>query len=306
MDTAEMYPVPPAAETKGLTDTYIGTWMKNRKRDDIILATKVSGQSERNTWVRDPPEVTRVTPKQIIQSVDSSLKRLQTDYIDLLQIHWPDRYIPLFGAAAYDPANERPDDIPFEQQLRGLEEVIKAGKVRYIGVSNETSYGVAEFCHLAKSAGLPKIQTIQNCYHLNCRVAFETDLAETCRRHNVSLLAYSPLAGGSLSGKYIDGTASKGSRFNFFPGYMERYNKSLSRTATLEYIEIAKKYNMTPTQLALAWCQSRWFVTSTIIGATSVEQLKENLEAFSLVVPEEALTDINDVYKRFKDPPTSA
>lgn len=306
MDTAEMYPVPPTKDTQGLTDKYIGSWMKNQKRDGIVLATKVAGYGQHNTYLRDNGQTVRVTKDQIVESVDKSLARLGTDYIDLLQIHWPDRYVPLFGGGAYDIANEREGDIPFEEQLRGLEEVVKAGKVRYVGVSNETSYGVSEFVHAAKAAGLPRIQTIQNVYHLIQRGSFETDLAETCRRHQVSLLAYSPLAGGVLSGKYLQPHPPAEARLNLFPGYMERYNKSQARTATEEYVKVAQKHGLTPTQLALAWCRSRWFVASSIIGATSMPQLKENLEAFSISLSQEAIDDVNAVYKRFRDPPIAA
>ncbi|KAI8471365.1 MAG: oxidoreductase [Monoraphidium minutum] len=308
MDTAEMYPVPPAKETQGRTDLYIGSWLKTGrvKREDIVLATKVSGYSVQNAYVRSPPETTRVTAAQVKASVDASLQRLGVDHVDLLQVHWPDRYVPLFGAPAYDISNEREGDVPFEEQLRGLEEVVKAGKVRYVGVSNETSYGVSEFAWAAKTQGLPKIQTIQNCYHMLCRTAYETDLAETCRRHNVSLLAYSPLAGGALSGKYLAPDAPKGARFNLFPGYMERYNKSLARVATEEYAALAKAHGLTPAQLALAWCRTRWFVASTIIGATSMPQLKENIDAFSVELSPEVVEGVNALYKKFRDPPTSA
>eukprot|EP00879_Flechtneria_rotunda_P028673 GHRR01030881.1.p1 GENE.GHRR01030881.1~~GHRR01030881.1.p1 ORF type:complete len:299 (+),score=67.86 GHRR01030881.1:161-1057(+) len=269
-------------------------------------ACQVAGYGDYNQYMRDPPRTVRVERDQIIESVDKSLQRLGTDYIDLLQIHWPDRYVPLFGAAAYDIANERPGSIPFDEQLRGLEEVVKAGKVRYIGVSNETSYGVCEFINAAERAGLPRIQTIQNCYHLLQRSNFETDLAETCRFHNVSLLAYSPLGGGALSGKYLQPNPPKNARFTLFQGYMERYNKSLARVAVGEYIKVAQKHGLTGVQLALAWCRSRWFVSSSIIGATSLDQLKENLEAFSISLPQEATDDINAVYKQYRDPPTSA
>ncbi|GBF92777.1 aldo keto reductase [Raphidocelis subcapitata] len=309
LDTAEIYPVPPAKDTQGLTDRYIGSWLKKAPgaREKLVIATKVSGYSTTNSYVRSPPETTRVTARQIKASVDASLQRLGVDHVDLLQIHWPDRYVPLFGAAAYDIANEREGDVSFEEQLRGLEEVVKAGKVRYVGVSNETSYGVSEFAHAAKAAGLPKIQTIQNCYHLLCRTAYETDLAETCRRHNVSLLAYSPLAGGALTGKYLEGgDAPATARFNLFQGYMERYYKSLARAATEEYAALAKANGLTPTQLALAWCRSRWFVTSTIIGATSVAQLRQNLEAFEVELSQEVIDGINSLYKKYRDPPTSA
>ncbi|KIZ07436.1 Aldo/keto reductase family [Monoraphidium neglectum] len=301
LDTAEMYPVPPAKETQGRTDLYIGSWLKTGrvKREDVVIATKVSGYSVQNSYVRSPPETTRVTKAQIKASVDASLQRLGVDHVDLLQIHWPDRYVSLFGAPTYDIANEREGDVPFEEQLRGLEDVVKAGKVRYVGVSNETSYGVSEFAWAAKTLGLPKIQTIQNCYHLLCRTAYETDLAETCRRHDVSLLAYSPLAGGALSGKYLTRDAPKEARFNLFPGYMERYYQSLARSATEEYAELAKKHGLTPTQLALAWCRSRWFVRSTIIGATSLPQLKENLDAFSVELSPEVIEGVNQLYKKY-------
>ncbi|EIE26615.1 Aldo/keto reductase [Coccomyxa subellipsoidea C-169] len=302
IDTAEIYPVPPSAETQGKTDEYISTWLKSQARDKVILATKVAGYG--NKYLRKNGEQTRITAEQVEESVEGSLRRLKTDYIDLLQIHWPDRYVPLFGAAAYDPVNER-EDVPFEEQLKALEKVVKAGKVRYIGVSNETSYGVMRFVQLAEQLGLPKIVSIQNSYSLLVRSGFETDLAEVCAptKTNVGLLAYSPLAGGSLSGKYIDGPA-EGSRFTLFPGYMERYTKSLAKQAVGEYAQVAQKHGLTPTQLALAWCKSRWNVASTIIGATSLEQLKENIGAFDIDLSEEALKDIDRVYKQFRDPTT--
>lgn len=306
MDTAEMYPIPPNKETQGLTDKYIGTWLKKglHKREDIVLATKVSGYSDQRSYIRG--DTLRVRPDQISASVDASLQRLGVDYVDLLQIHWPDRYVPLFGdAPPYDPSKERPDDVPFEEQLRGLQKVVEAGKVRYVGVSNETSWGVSQFHAAAKAdSSLPMVQTIQNSYSLLVRTAFETDLAEVCapRQANVSLLAYSPLAGGSLSGKYISGDAGDGARFTRFPGYMERYNQSLAREATIEYMKIAEKYGLTPSQLALAWCRSRWFVGSTIIGATSMQQLKENVMAFDIDLSEECHADIDAVYRRYKDP----
>ncbi|KIZ07435.1 Aldo/keto reductase family protein [Monoraphidium neglectum] len=304
LDTAEMYPVPPVKETQGRTDQYIGSWLKTGriKREDVVIATKISGYSVLQTYLRNPPETTRITKAQIKASVDASLKRLGVDHVDLLQIHWPDRYVTLFGASSYDVAKEREVDISFEEQLRGLDDVVKAGKVRYVGVSNETSYGVSEFAWAAKTLGLPKIQTIQNCYHLLYRTGYETNLAETCRRHDVSLLAFSPLAGGALTGKYLNGDAPKNARFNLFPGYMERYYQTQAKTATQEYVELAKKHGLTPTQLALAWCRSRWFVRSTIIGATSLPQLKENLDAFSVELSPEVIEGISQVYKKYRDP----
>eukprot|EP01026_Neomeris_dumetosa_P046553 TRINITY_DN3964_c0_g1_i14.p1 TRINITY_DN3964_c0_g1~~TRINITY_DN3964_c0_g1_i14.p1 ORF type:complete len:404 (+),score=41.23 TRINITY_DN3964_c0_g1_i14:39-1214(+) len=299
LDTAEMYPVMPRQETQGRTEQYIGNWMQNRKRDDIIIATKVSGYSNKSYMGRG--DFTRVSPEQIKAGVDKSLERLKTDYIDLLQIHWPDRYVPIFGARCYDITQER-EFVPFEEQLQGMQDVIKAGKVRYIGVSNETSYGVSQFSNIADKLGLPKIQTIQNAYSLLVRVEYETNLAETCRFNNVSLLAYSPLAGGVLSGKYLNGTATENSRYNKFKGYQARYYESYTRDATIEYQKIAKKYGISLAQMSLAFCQSRWFVTSSIIGATTMEQLKENVEAFNVELPEECFNEIAEVYQQYRDP----
>lgn len=242
-----------------------------------------------------------------MESVDASLKRLGTGYVDLLQIHWPDRYVPLFGGLPYDVTNEREGDIAFEEQLEALAKVVAAGKVRYVGVSNETSYGVMRFCQAAAAVpGLPKIVSIQNSYSLLVRGPFETDLAEVCapRQNNVGLLAYSPLAGGALSGKYIGGNESAiaNSRFTLFKGYMARYTQSLAREAVAEYVAVAQKHGLTPTQLALAWCRSRWFVTSTIIGATTMDQLKENLSAFDVELTPECLADVDAVFRRYRDP----
>lgn len=302
LDTAEMYPVPTSKEQQGRTDKFIGTWLKAKKRDELVLASKVSGYSERLTYLRKSGEPTKVTRQQIIESVDDSLSRLQTDYLDLLQIHWPERNVPLWGTWTYNPALDRADDVPFEEQLRALEEVIKAGKVRYIGVSNETPYGVSEFVHASALSGLPKISTIQNVYNLLTRQPFEVHLAETCRKHNVALMAYSPLAGGALSGKYIGVDSVPNARFTLFPGYMERYNRSAAKLAVAEYAELASKHGLTMTQLALAWCRSRWFVSSTIIGATSMDQLKENLQAFELTLSDEVLTGIDEIFRKYKDP----
>nr|GEX01788.1 protein NADP(H)-dependent aldo-keto reductase [Tanacetum cinerariifolium] len=283
LDTAEVYPIPMKKETQGLTDKYIGNWLKSQSRHQIILATKVSGYSERSSYIRDNAEVVRVDAANIKESVEKSLKRLNTDYIDLLQIHWPDRYVALFGEFFYDPSKWR-QSVPFLEQLRAFDELIHEGKVRYIGVSNETSYGVMEFINAAKTEGLPKIVSIQNSYSLLVRCKFEVDLVEVCHPNNcnVGLLCYSPLAGGVLSGKYLDSEseAAKRGRLQLFPGYMERYNKSIAKEATALYIEVAKKHGLSPVELALGFVRDRPFMTSTIIGATSVEQLKEDIDAF--------------------------
>lgn len=306
MDTAEIYPVPPAAETQSLTERYIGSWLKagGAKREDVVLATKVSGYG-RQPYLREGGKLPRVDADNIEYALNRSLERLGTDYVDLLQIHWPDRYVPLFGAQSYNAAQEREGDIPFEEQLRGLERVVQAGKVRHIGVSNETSYGVMRFIQAAEQLGLPRVVSIQNSYSLLTRGGYETDLAEVCapRQCNVGLLAYSPLAGGSLSGKYIEGGPStEKARMHLFQGYMARYNQSLAKQAVGEYVEVAKRHGLTPAQLALAWCNSRWFMASVIIGATSMEQLRENVGAFSVELSPECLADIDAVYRRYKDP----
>ncbi|KAL8486633.1 hypothetical protein ACS0TY_023359 [Phlomoides rotata] len=308
LDTAEMYPVPPRGETQGRTDLYIASWLKNQPRDKVILATKVSGYSERSPYLRDNGKVVRVDSANIRESVEKSLKRLNTDYIDLLQIHWPDRYVALFGEYFYDPSKWR-SSVPFAEQLRGLQELIDQGKVRYIGVSNETSFGVMEFVRAAKVEGLPKIVSIQNNYSLLVRCKFELDLVEVCHpnNYNIGLLAYSPLAGGSLSGKYLDITseAAKKGRFNLFPGYMERYNKSTAQEVTAMYVEVAKKYGLSLVELALVFTRDRPFVTSSIIGATTMDQLREDIDAFLTTdrpLPPEVLTDIDEVFKKYKDP----
>ncbi|KAL7610272.1 hypothetical protein Lser_V15G13905 [Lactuca serriola] len=310
LDTAEMYPIPMKKETQGLTDVYIGNWLKSRPRDQIILATKVSGYSDRLSYIRDNAEVLRVDAANIKESVEKSLKRLNTDYIDLLQIHWPDRYVGLFGEFFYDPSKWR-ESVSFVEQLRAFQELINEGKVRYIGVSNETSYGVMEFINAAKAEGLPKIVSIQNSYSLLVRCKFEVDLVEVCHPYNcnVGLLCYSPLAGGALTGKYLDSEseASKKGRLQLFPGYMERYNKSISKEATTQYIEMAKKHGLSPVELALGFVRDRPFMTSTIIGATSVEQLKEDIDAFLTTqrpLSPDVMTDIETIFKRYKDPTT--
>ncbi|KAL0433292.1 UNVERIFIED_CONTAM: protein tas [Sesamum latifolium] len=224
------------------------------------------------------------------------------------QLIWPDRYVALFGEYFYDPSKWR-SSVSFIEQLRGFRELIDQGKVRYIGVSNETSYGVMEFVHAAKVEGLPKIVSIQNNYSLLVRCKFELDLVEVCHPNNcnIGLLAYSPLAGGALSGKYLDtdSEAAKRGRLNLFPGYMERYNKSMAKEVTAKYLEVAKKHGLSLVELALGFARDRPFVTSSIIGATTIDQLKEDIDAFLTTerpLPPEVVIDINDIFKRYKDP----
>ena len=232
-------------------------------------------------------------------AVDDSLKRLQTDYIDLYQIHWPDRNVPMFGEVAFDRQNER-EMVAIAEQLTTFAELIQAGKIRHLGVSNETSWGICEFSHIARQLGLPKIVSIQNAYSLLNRT-FDSHLAEACYREQVSLLAYSPLAFGYLSGKYIH-NASASTRISLFPNFGQRYHKVNVSKATTEYVAIAQKYDLSPPQLALAFVRSRWFVASTIIGATTMEQLKENIDSAKVQLNAEILAEVEVVQSRYFNP----
>ena len=307
IDTAELYPVPGNPETQGMTDKTVAAFMKGRKRDDVVLATKVSGYSPRMTWMprKEPDTPTSLTREQILYSVDESLKRLETDYIDLLQLHWPDRYTGgLFGQADFSPSQITREAVAFEETLGALQELVTEGKVRYVGLSNETPFGVCTFADLAKSNPelYPKIVSVQNSYSLVVRKDFEAGLAEACYHHKVGLLPYSPLAGGSLTGKYVKDSVPENCRYKMFPGFMDRYWGSQNEAAVNAYGDIAQDKGMTSTQMALAWCYHREHVASTIIGATSIEQLKENIEAYDIRLDDETLSEINKVYKQYTDP----
>ena len=295
IDAAEMYPVPPRAETQGRTETYLGHWLRRQARDKLIIATKITGPARGFEWVRGGP---RVTATQIAQAVETSLQRLQTDYIDLYQIHWPDRNVPMFGQSAYDPAAER-EAAPIGEQLAALSELVKAGKIRHIGLSNETPWGVCEFIKVAENTGLQRVVSIQNAYNLINRV-FEYGLAETCAREHVGLMAYSPLGFGMLTGKYQ--TPGATGRLTLFPGFGQRYNKTNVEKATRAYTDIARQAGVTPATLALAFVRSRWFVTSTIIGATTLDQLKENIDSARIALNTDTLKEIDAVHARYPNP----
>jgi len=304
------YPVPTKAETQGRTDRAVKMFLQNRNRQDVILATKVCGRSNRIDWVPRRKEGTTaaLTREQILDSVDASLERLGTDYIDLLQLHWPDRYTGgLFGGADFLPSEyeNAPMPVEMEEQLAALQEVVAAGKVRYIGVSNETPYGVCTMAFLAKHFPklYPKIVSIQNNYSLVVRKDFEAGLSEACYHHNVGLLAYSPLAGGTLSGKYQNTEkAPEGARLSLFPGFMDRYRNSLNSEAVSAYCDLAREQGMSPSDLALSWCYHRELVASTIIGATTMEQLEENLKAYDLRLEDKVHDSILQIYKKYTDP----
>jgi aryl-alcohol dehydrogenase-like predicted oxidoreductase len=296
IDAAEMYPVPPRAETQGRTESYIGSWLKHQRRDALIVATKITGPSRGFSWIRNSPRINR---QHLEAAIDGSLKRLQTDYVDLYQIHWPDRYVPMFGATGYDVAEEH-DTVPILEQLRALAEVVKAGKVRHIGLSNETPWGVSEFVKCAEKSGLPKIITVQNAYHLMNR-SFETGLAEVCHHLKIGLLAYSPLAFGWLSGKYLADPNTKG-RITLFPGFGQRYAKPNVPAASKEYVRIAQNAGLSPATMALAFARTRWFNSSVILGATNLNQLKENLDSAEVVLSAEVLEQIEAVHKVYPNP----
>lgn len=298
IDAAEMYPVPARAETQGATERYIGEWLQHQQRDQLIIATKIAGPGRPWHWIRNGS--LSITRDNIKQAVADSLKRLKTDYIDLYQIHWPDRYVPQFGAVSYDPSRERPT-VPIAEQLEALAELVQAGLIRYIGLSNETPWGVSEFCHLAEQLGLPKVVSLQNAYNLINRI-FEVGLAEVCRREQIGLLAYSPLGFGVLTGKYLGGVKPQGSRLALFESFGQRYLKPNVAEAVAGYVNIAQKYGLTPAQLALAFVRSRWFVASTIIGATSLAQLKEDLSCLQVELSAEMLAEIEAVHQRYPNP----
>lgn len=295
IDTAEMYPVPAKAETQGRTEEFVGQWLQGQAREKVIIATKVAGPARGMAWIRNGPQ--SLDRANIMAAVESSLKRLQTDYIDLYQIHWPARNVPMFGKSNYNPDLERPST-PVEEQLAVLTELVKSGKVRHIGVSNETAWGVAEFLKVAERSGLQRIVSLQNPYNLINRT-FETGLHEMCHREQVSLLAYSPLAFGLLSGKYVKNPAAQG-RMTLYPDFGQRYHKPNVQAAVAAYAQLAEQHGLSATQMALAFLRSRPFVASTIIGATTMMQLQENLGRIELNA--EQLKAIEDVHLRYSNP----
>jgi aryl-alcohol dehydrogenase-like predicted oxidoreductase len=299
IDTAEMYAVPPRAETYGLTETYIGTWLNKRQnRDKIILATKVAGPGDIAQHVRGGPCLDR---NNIRQAIEGSLRRLQTDYIDLYQVHWPERQTNFFGQLGYTH-HEEPQKTPLEETLFYLGELVKEGKVRYIGVSNETPWGVMAYLKLAEQAScFPKIVSIQNPYNLLNRL-YEIGLAEISHREKVGLLAYSPLAFGVLSGKYMNGARPAGARLTLFTRFDRYIKDEYAIEATEAYVQLAQKHGLDPAQMALAYVNSRPFLTSNIIGATTMEQLKTNIGSIELTLDQAVLEDIEAIHQRHPNP----
>ena len=297
IDTAEMYAVPPRPKTCGASESIVGRWLAGQQRDKIIVATKVAGPSRNLHWIRNGPLA--LDRANIRAALEGSLQRLQTDYVDLYQLHWPERNQPMFGQWQFDPANER-DCTPIRAQLETLAELVRDGKIRQIGVSNEHPWGIMQFVRLADELGLPYVASTQNAYSLLNR-SFENGLAEVCLREQVGLLAYSPLAFGHLSGKYLDNPQAAG-RLSRWPNFGQRYSKPNVAPAVAAYAELARRHDLTPTQLALGFVRSRWFVSSTIIGASSLEQLKETLPATQTPISAELLAEINAIHLLYTNP----
>jgi len=296
IDTAEMYPVPPKATTQGLTEQYIGNWLtKSGKREKVVLATKVAGP--RNVpYIRDNMSLDR---KNIHLAIDDSLKRLQTDYVDLYQLHWPQRQTNCFGQLNY-PYPDSQEEVTLIETLEALAELIKAGKVRYIGVSNETPWGLMTLLRLAEKHELPRVVSIQNPYNLLNR-SFEVGLSEISHYEGVQLLAYSPLAFGCLSGKYLNDSRPDGARCSLFERFV-RYFTPQGIQATQAYVNLAREHGLDPAQMALAFVNQRPFVASNIIGATNLEQLKSNIDSLDVVLTDELLQGIQEIGTTYSNP----
>lgn len=296
-DTAEMYSIPSRKETYGSTEKIIGTWFKKTgKRDEIVLASKIAGPNPNFGYMRDKLDF---SPESIKFALDQSLQRLQTDYLDVYQLHWPERKTNCFGQRGLKIQDDAWED-NFHEVLETFDGLIKAGKIKHIGVSNENPWGVMRLLEESKYNNLPRIKTIQNPYSLLNRL-FENASAEVSIRENVGLLAYSPLAFGVLSGKFLTGESHPNSRLSLFPQY-SRYSSTQSREATKLYQEVAKKHGLTLTQMALAFVQQQSFVISCIIGATTIEQLKENIATIDLVLSDEIIKEINAIQAVIPDP----
>ncbi|SVA98183.1 uncharacterized protein METZ01_LOCUS151037 [marine metagenome] len=295
-DTAELYAVMPRKETYGKTEEIIGNWFQQKKnRSKVILASKIASKTENDlTWIRDGAEKLGFDKKNMNAAIDASLQRLQTDYIDLYQLHWPERKVPKFGKLdfEYDPYDNEWTQI--EEVLDNLNNLIKSGKIRYVGLSNETPWGVMKFLHVAKEKNLPRMMSIQNVYSLVNRV-FDIANSEVSIRENCGLLAYSPLAGGRLSGKYIN-QQPKNARYTLWPSRFDRHHTKRGEMAIAKYVSLAKKNNITPSTFANAYVNDRPFVTSNIIGATTIEQLRENIDSIDITLSNEILHEIEDIH----------
>lgn len=298
IDVAEMYPVPPRPETQGLTETYVGNWLnKSRNREKLVIASKVCGPTRNGDSGIRPNQI--LDRKNIREALDASLRRLQTDYLDLYQVHWPQRTTNCFGKLGYS-WNDDPLPVTLLETLEALTECQRAGKIRYIGVSNETAWGVMRYLALAEKHDLPRIVTIQNPYSLLNR-SYEVGLAEVSQREGVELLAYSCLAFGVLSGKYLNGAKPAGARNTLFSRFT-RYSGEQSQKAVAAYVDVAKRHGLDPAQMALAFVRQQKFVASTLLGATTMAQLQTNLESLHLTLSEDVLNELEAVHRIYTYP----
>ena len=297
IDCAEMYPVPPKAETSGQTERFIGSWLQRQQRDQIILSTKATGPGRGFDWVRGGD--LQFTRANLQRALEGSLQRLATDYVDLYQLHWPDRNVPTFGQYHFNPDDER-DTVPLRETMSVLAEFIREGKIRHWGLSNETAWGLSTVLRIADEEGLPRPVSVQNAYNLLNRY-WENSLAEISYRERVDLLAYSPLGFGYLSGKYLDDPDAQG-RVTIYQGFAGRYSKENTQKAVAAYADLARCNGLTPTQLALAFCYAHWCVGSTIIGATSMTQLRENIGAASIQLSPAVWEEIERIHLRYTNP----
>ena len=299
-DTAELYSIPPTKETCGATSRIIANWLKKtKKRDEIIIADKVTGRSGMN-WIRPGENETRLNKKQINTAIDNSLKNLQIDHVDIYQLHWPDRPLNVFSGLEYEHT-ETDDVVPILETMEAMASLIKAGKIKYYGLSNETSWGASQYIKLAEKHNIPKPITIQNPYSLINR-SYEVGLSEISIREKIGLLAYSPLGGGHLTGKYLGGKKPVGTREVLWGDRFDRYRTRNTEPAVKAYYEVAKKHNIDPAQMAIQFCVIQKFVTSTIIGATSMEQLKKNIDSIDLTLTNDVIKDINNVQLTYSNP----
>jgi aryl-alcohol dehydrogenase-like predicted oxidoreductase len=296
-DAAEMYPVPPRAETQGRTESCIGSWLKkSRKRHEIVLASKVTGPAE-FPWIRGGPKLDRAS---VLAACEGSLKRLGTDYLDIYQVHWPQRPTNYFGRLGFTTPTERDESVPIEETLGALAELVAQGKVRHVGISNETPWGAGEYLRLHREKKLPRVVSIQNPYSLLNR-SFEIGLAEVAHREQLPLLAYSPLAFGMLSGKYLNGARPPQGRITLFARF-SRYTSDQGVAATAEYVALARRRGLDPAQMALAFVYGRPFTASVLVGATSLAQLTSDIDSRKLDLDDTLLAEIEAIHKRFTIP----
>ena len=295
-DTAELYAVMPRKETYGKTEEIVGNWFQEKKnRDKIILASKIASKSDGLEWIREGSKTLGFDKKNMNAAIDESLKRLKTDYIDLYQLHWPERKVPKFGILDFEYDSSDNDWTTVEEVLYNLDQLVKAGKIRYAGLSNETPWGVMKYLQLSKEKNLPRMMSIQNVYSLVNRV-FDIHNSEVSIRENCGLLAYSPLAGGRLSGKYLGGKNPPNTRFTLWASRFDRHNTMRGEIAIEKYVNLAHKLGIAPSTFANAFVNDRPFVTSNIIGATTMDQLKENIDSINITLSKDDLKEIEDIH----------